>query len=107
GQGYPTFYHNGTAYNWDGYKMVRLYEWAGLQNVTMNSKGLPTVGNRSKLPRAYQIYGPGTPPDYGTIGPSNAEKWRQDPWITGSGTKNNPGAAQPNMHKDTSVQNGR
>ena len=107
GQGYPTFYHNGTAYNWRGYKMVRLYEWAGLQNVTMNSRGLPTVGNRSKLPRAYQIYGPGTPPDYGTIGPSNAEKWRQDRWITGPGTKNNPGAAQPNMHKDTSVQNGR
>lgn len=107
GQGYPTFYHNGTAYNWRGYKMVRLYEWAGLQNVTMNSRGLPTVGNRSKLPRAYQIYGPGTPPDYGTIGPSNAEKWRQDPWVTGSGTKNNPGAAQPNMHKDNSVQNGR
>lgn len=107
GQGYPTFYHNGTAYNWRGYKMVRLYEWAGLQNVTMNSRGLPTVGNRSKLPRGYQIYGPGTPPDYGTIGPSNAEKWRQDPWITGSGTKNNPGAAQPNMHKDNSVQNGR
>lgn len=107
GQGYPTFWHNGTALNWNGYKMVRLYEWAGLQNVTMNSKGLPIVGNRSKLPRGYQIYGPGTPPDYGTIGPSNAEKWRKDPWITGPGTKNNPGAAQPNMHKDTSVQNGR
>lgn len=107
GQGYPTFWHNGTAYNWRGYKMVRLYEWAGLQNVTMNARGLPTVGNRSKLPRGYQIYGPGTPPDYGTIGPSNAEKWRQDPWVTGYGTRNNPGAAQPNMHKDNSVQNGR
>lgn len=107
GQGYPTFWHNGTAYNWNGYKMVRLYEWAGLQNVTMNSRGLPTVGNRSKLPRGYQIYGPGTPPDYGTIGPSNAEKWRKDAWVTGPGTINNPGAAQPNMHKDNSVQNGR
>ncbi len=107
GQGYPTFWHNGTAYNWSGYKMVRLYEWSGLQNVTMKDSGLPAVGNVSKLPRAYQIYGPDTPPKYGTIGPGTAEPWRKDAWITGSDTKNNPGAAQPNMHKDTSVQNGR
>lgn len=107
GQGYPTFWHNGTAYNWRGYKMVRLYEWEGRPNVTMKPNGLPAVNNVSKLPRAYQIYGPDTPPQYGTIGPGTAEPWRPDTWITGSGTKNNPRAAQPNMHKDASVQNGR
>lgn len=106
GQGYPTFYSGGGARSWAGYKMVRLYEWSGIQDVTMKSSGLPAVGNRSKLPRAYQIYGPGTPPNYGTIGPNNAEKWRQDPWII-ENTNNKPGAAQPNMHKDASVQNGR
>ena len=105
GQGYPTFYSGGGARSWAGYKMVRLYEWEGLQNVTIKSNGLPAVGNLSKLPRAYQIYGPGTPPQYGTIG-SGSEPWRQDPWII-ENTNNKPGAAQPNMHKDTSVQNGR